>query len=797
MAKKYSLNKNKAKTVSQHINYHNRARGQYLSDLISVGPRYVFFNSLRYSTDAQVYRNLYDVGKGYLEQVTAQLQQAKNIDTGQQFSRIQMYIQFISQMASAEGDNLNKYLQNMKKKLNDNGMLSDELRKKFEIYFKEFENSGGSNYLQMINLINEIMQRNNQNQDTIDEMYLEIGKNINEAIKKTQQAKKDTQKQETESLSQLFHTNIQAYNKEINKVMKQAINQSNFKINYARLLAQKVDGVISEIINKVEFFNIIQETYANSKDTNVQAFGKSLLGYIIQQLSQIPVEQLSSASKQELTNMLLTQLQTNYKVKLSQISDNFINLIENQFDKRKKSQSIEEIVLTTGKNTARTFSQLKGQQDSIIKTYLIDTLQEKELNYIQKFAQESQHAKTKFSSGKLSRVSMLLNKGIKKKLSQMLGQETITKIKNKEIEANQVLTKLTNYASVLTNALSVKVSGPSMAEILAGKDFDNELTLSIQSGGHKIKLKNDINIIINFNEEQFSQKASIEVTLKDVATSFQTGFIDKYLQKAHGAENVEAATEAYLQQLREVKERLDILVKKRKITRKEANKFLQNLSNYVQIGVSVKDYAASNNLGFHGGTLGANLTSVIDNINNMYEIGGISKIDTDLLYFAIANCSPDAIAFGLKESIESYLAGAAAIMMFDEGFTVATNFMNKMKQELGGFDSMATVHLFRVQGKLIPAAVVYGIIASKLSSVAAELGSNMQAALKQGGNYVTINNSISEGDIPSYYNMPDPQSRWNTVSTMANNILGDSNISFTFLAGIIDILESIPKAFDI
>ena len=114
----------------------------------------------------------------------------------------------------------------------------------------------------------------------------------------------------------------------------------------------------------------------------------------------------------------------------------------------------------------------------------------------------------------------------------------------------------------------------------------------------------------------------------------------------------------------------------------------------------------------------------------MYEIGGISKIDTDLLYFAIANCSPDAIAFGLKESIESYLAGAAAIMMFDEGFTVATNFMNKMKQELGGFDSMATVHLFRVQGKLIPAAVVYGIIASKLSSVAAELGSNMQAALK-------------------------------------------------------------------
>jgi len=58
------------------------------------------------------------------------------------------------------------------------------------------------------------------------------------------------------------------------------------------------------------------------------------------------------------------------------------------------------------------------------------------------------------------------------------------------------------------------------------------------------------------------------------------------------------------------------------------------------------------------------------------------------------------------------------MMMFDEGFTAATNFMDQMKQELGGFDSMATVHLFRVQGKLIPAAVVYGTIANKLATVA-------------------------------------------------------------------------------
>jgi len=38
----------------------------------------------------------------------------------------------------------------------------------------------------------------------------------------------------------------------------------------------------------------------------------------------------------------------------------------------------------------------------------------------------------------------------------------------------------------------------------------------------------------------------------------------------------------------------------------------------MQTGISVKDYAAGNNLGFHGGTLGANLQSVVNNIETMY-----------------------------------------------------------------------------------------------------------------------------------------------------------------------------------
>lgn len=768
---------------------------------ISAGPRYVFFNSLANERN-YIYLSLYAQGQSYVAQAAAQLnQQVTNQQTGQQISRMTAYINFVSQMATTEGNNLKDYLAKMQQQLQKSGMLSDELQAKFNIFFDEFQKTGGTNYLQMIALINQVMQKNNKQQHVIDQMYAQLGNAVEDAVKQTQKAKKENKNQDQKTLEYLFHSNINAYNKEINKVMKQSLEASQFKLNYARLLAQKVDSVLTTLVNEPGLFNTIQNIFVNVGNISPDDFGTQICGYIIQYLSDLSVDQLSSTSRQDLANAIIQSLQNNAS-KLSQISDNFINLIQNQFQQRnKRSKSIEEIVLTTGKNTARIVAQMQNsQQVDIARTYLKDTLTDKEMKYVWKFIQDSRQVGAKFTSGRLSRVSALMNKGIRQKIKQQLGpnsQEILNQIKHKTLQANQVLTKITNSNNALARALSVKVSGSNMAEILTGKNFDNALALAIQSGGNKIKLKNDLNIIINFNEQQFSQNAQINTELKDITISFQTGFIDKYVKKSGGAQDVAAAAQAYLQQLREVKSRIDTMIKNKKITQKQADDYLKSLANMFQTGISVKDYFAGNNLGFHGGTLGSSLESVVNNIENMYELGGISKMDTDMLYFAIANCSPEAVAFGLKESIETYLAGAAAMMMFDEGFTAASNFINQMKQQLGGFDSMATVHLFRVQGKLIPAAVVYGTIASNLSSIAGQLQTNMQAALQEGGNYVHINNNISRNNVPSFYYVPNPQDRWDAVSSLAGDILSGSNISFTFLGGVIDILNAIPQAFNV
>ena len=201
------------------------------------------------------------------------------------------------------------------------------------------------------------------------------------------------------------------------------------------------------------------------------------------------------------------------------------------------------------------------------------------------------------------------------------------------------------------------------------------------------------------------------------------------------------------------------------------------------------------NYGFHGGTIGSKLSSVVDNVTNMYNLGGISSIDANLLYFAIANCGEAMLGKGLREDIETYLLGAAAIMMFDEGFTSSKEFLDKMKNELG-FNGPSGLHLFKVSGKYIPASLIYQNISVALHEAIGDIMTNVSDIVKNSRSSIHINNTITRNNIPSFYNVPDPQDRWDAVAALAEDILNGDIISYTFLAGILDIFEAIPNAFN-
>jgi len=106
------------------------------------------------------------------------------------------------------------------------------------------------------------------------------------------------------------------------------------------------------------------------------------------------------------------------------------------------------------------------------------------------------------------------------------------------------------------------------------------------------------------------------------------------------------------------------------------------IKNIMVGAISVKDYTLYNDdLGYHGGSLGSGGApdGVIENITKMYELGGITPEDKDNLMFAVLNCAPSAIGSNLKESLEQYLLGGAALIMFDEGFSFGSKYINDVK----------------------------------------------------------------------------------------------------------------------
>jgi hypothetical protein len=157
----------------------------------------------------------------------------------------------------------------------------------------------------------------------------------------------------------------------------------------------------------------------------------------------------------------------------------------------------------------------------------------------------------------------------------------------------------------------------------------------------------------------------------------------------------------------------------------------------------VKEYTLyNNNLGYHGGSLGSGGApeGVVKNITRMYELGGITPMDTDALLFAILNCSPSAIGSGLKEYLESYLLGGAALIMFDEGFTASKDYLDKMKEEIGINSLPTNLNLYFLNGVYVPASYIIYNIYTNLNAFYGHLNNDVDS-IKQRNRVVITNNA--------------------------------------------------------
>jgi len=182
------------------------------------------------------------------------------------------------------------------------------------------------------------------------------------------------------------------------------------------------------------------------------------------------------------------------------------------------------------------------------------------------------------------------------------------------------------------------------------------------------------------------------------------------------------------------------------MTSEEQEKAWEELSNTFISSISVKEYTLYNNdLGYHGGSLGSGgaPAGVVKNITRMYELGGITPIEADELLFSILNCAPSAIGSGLKEHLENYLLGGAALMMFDEGFTASKTYLKQMQEQIGINALPTNLNLYFLNGVYVPASYIIYNIYANLSAFYGQLNTDIESIKQRNRVVITNNASLS------------------------------------------------------
>ena len=202
------------------------------------------------------------------------------------------------------------------------------------------------------------------------------------------------------------------------------------------------------------------------------------------------------------------------------------------------------------------------------------------------------------------------------------------------------------------------------------------------------------------------------------------------------------------------------------------------------------------NLGFVGGSLGADLLSQLGNINELFTAAGmpISNADINWLYTAIINCSPvSIIGEKNKNIIEDYLGAMAAFALFDEGGAEAEIISGVAEKTRKGYSSPNILHLYAVDSLYVPGSYVLSKVLEELIACRDNACQAYQSQRK--GATIAIVNPMNEGMVPNRGKQIDTSNPPNTDpwGAVANKALHSVKLKILFLAGLLDIAHDIDK----
>lgn len=759
-------------------------------EVLTVGKRYVFFDSLQKSPLTFYNTKIYNIGSSLVSTAGSQLKQPVSEDKNKQgLNKIEQYINFIGEIAENEQGNEINFI----KQMNNYLKKDPDLQKNFNFFLDNYEKNGSFDYLQLMNLINEIMKERDKLKEQRDKVYVDNATILSENFKNL---KKELQQ---EALTLFEEGDFEKLNKFINKNLLTSLQvDDNTLMKYTTpinsLIANRINSTMINL-GKSEAIRALIQEQVTTNGWDIEALYNHIYGMTVEYITKLDYDNLISKNGATLANEIID----NFNFLLAQTSDQIANNAEGLFAKKNKKTELllEQVAFTTRKALADMFDNIeKSEQQAFLKQYLtID-----EINLLNTYHKKMTPAKYR------ENFSKILGRAIREKFKNMGFKPSSSDRREIKEEVEKFMKKNTNsfmsyhFSNSFKEHFNIKTTGSSIAEYIA---THTNLFLNAIVHGNSTKFKTDLSVTFSFKpfKEQDFLTDNSSNELDSLMNNFFSNFLEKYkkenLKKKNASEqtDVESAAISYIEEMKELQALIEKISNQDNLNEEQKKELLNNFSNFLLTSISVKDYNYyTDQLGFHGGSLGGGGTpeNVLNNIDKMYQLGGISPIDKDLLLFALINCGPDGLAKGLKEDLATYLLGGAAMIMFDDGFTAANNFLNSIKKDFGF--SISSLHLYRLQGKYVPASYIYSAIHENLQQVYGLLSAETDIANIKHKNRVIINNNITEQTHkPSYEAVPSAQARWDAVASSA---LAEVQITFVFMAGLLDIFEKIPQAFN-
>ncbi len=224
--------------------------------------------------------------------------------------------------------------------------------------------------------------------------------------------------------------------------------------------------------------------------------------------------------------------------------------------------------------------------------------------------------------------------------------------------------------------------------------------------------------------------------------------------------------------------------------RDAAMKFISSIKETLYVSSTMKTYSTyQNDLGFTGGSLGANIDSQIDSFDQIFSAAGI-PIEPSLkewLKFAILNCSSvSVIGERNKDFIENYLGGLAVFALFNEGGAE----LQLLAQQLPNQELITTnnvMHLYRLNGVYYPGSFVLKQVINNLNAVSEQI--NQIKSLSANKNIMIYNpasySMLPNGKNSKQQNVTDP---WGQVGS---EVSSGVKIKVLFLAGLLDVVKGL------